>query len=104
MTNYIDANFEIFKENGAIANRIIVDRLDNDEFYIIQKLSITISWRKIFRTHLPYNIDRYRIYNSSLFLYYMVAHFTIRTYGGNQTLDLLKAFGYIEIRFFKRPI
>ncbi len=34
MTNYIDANFEIFKENGAIANRIIVDRLDNDEFYI----------------------------------------------------------------------
>lgn len=34
MTNYIDASFEIFKENGAIANRIIVDRLDNDEFYI----------------------------------------------------------------------
>ena len=26
----------------------------------------------------------------------MVAHFTMRTHGVNQTLDLLKAFGYIE--------
>tara|TARA_Y100000816_G_C26103174_1_gene585254 strand:- start:999 stop:1712 length:714 start_codon:yes stop_codon:yes gene_type:complete len=35
MVNYVDANFEIFKNNGAIANRIIVERLDNDDEFFI---------------------------------------------------------------------
>ena len=68
MGNYVDANFEIFKDNGAIANRIIVERLDNnDEFFINDNVGLDAYENNIINIDKNFNgteLDFFELYRS----------------------------------------